>query len=79
MRIAFLNSNRRREGGVETYINTIISALHEAGHEILYDEIDRPLDRASIRLPQGCPHLPGFADKVDDRPVRPVAEMGQAK
>jgi glycosyltransferase involved in cell wall biosynthesis len=56
MRIVFVNWNRRREGGVETYLDTMISALHQAGHDVaLCHEIDAPADRAQIRLPQEAP------------------------
>jgi glycosyltransferase involved in cell wall biosynthesis len=55
MRIAFVNWNRRLEGGVETYLNTIITALHDAGHDVaLCHEIDEPLSRTPIQLPKGA-------------------------
>jgi glycosyltransferase involved in cell wall biosynthesis len=56
MRIGFVNWNRRREGGAETYLDTIMPALHQAGHDVaLCHEIDQPPERAPIRLPQGAP------------------------
>ena len=56
MRIAVVNWNRRREGGVETYLDIIISALHQAGHDIAFcHEIDQPPERSPIRLPQEAP------------------------
>src|SRR5438093_4424913 len=56
MRIAVVNWNRRREGGVETYLDIIISALHQAGHDIAFcHEIDQPPERSPIRLPEGAP------------------------
>src|SRR5882672_11303636 len=52
MRIVFVNSNCRQEGGVETYLNTIIPALRQAGHEVaLCHEWDAPSERAPICLP----------------------------
>src|SRR2546422_386810 len=52
MRIAFLNWNRRREGGVETYLDTIIPAAHNAGHDVSFCyEIDQPRERLSIQVP----------------------------
>src|SRR5579862_9043037 len=56
MRIAIINWNRRLEGGVETYINTLIPALRQAGHDVAFcHEIDQPAERAPIRLPEGTP------------------------
>src|SRR5436309_13334666 len=57
MRIAVVNWNRRREGGVETYLDIILSALHQAGHDIAFcHEIDQPHERSHIRLPEGAPY-----------------------
>ena len=56
MRIAVINSNRRRVGGVETYLNTIIPELSQAGHEIAFwSEVDEPAERERINLPHGAP------------------------
>jgi glycosyltransferase involved in cell wall biosynthesis len=52
MRIAIVNWSRRRVGGVETYLNTIIPELSRAGHEIgFWHEVDEPVDRGQIGLP----------------------------
>jgi glycosyltransferase involved in cell wall biosynthesis len=56
MRIVFVNSNRRREGGVETYLHTIMPALKDAGHEVsLCHELDSLSDRLPISLPPEAP------------------------
>ena len=56
MRVAFLNWNRRREGGVEAYLNIIISAVRNAGHDVAFCyEIDRPQERLPIQVPPDTP------------------------
>ena len=43
-------------GGVETYLNTIIPELAQAGHEMAFwSEVDEPAERAQISLPSGSP------------------------
>jgi glycosyltransferase involved in cell wall biosynthesis len=64
MRIAVVNWSRRRVGGVETYLSTIIPELSRAGHEIAFwHEVDEPFEREQIGLP-------------DNAPAWCVAEMG---
>jgi hypothetical protein len=54
MRIAFANSRGRLEGGVESYLQTIMPALARAGHEVsLCYEFDQPFQRDRINLPAG--------------------------
>jgi glycosyltransferase involved in cell wall biosynthesis len=56
MRIAVVNWSKRRVGGVETYLNTIIPELSRAGHEIAFwYEVDEPLEREQIGLPDDAP------------------------
>src|SRR2546425_533110 len=56
MRIVFVNSSRQREGGVETYLDTVIPALRQAGHEVsLCHEWDLPSGRKAIDLPPDAP------------------------
>jgi glycosyltransferase involved in cell wall biosynthesis len=56
MRIVVINWNRRRIGGVETYLNTIIPELFQAGHEMAFlSEVDEPANRERINLPEGSP------------------------
>jgi glycosyltransferase involved in cell wall biosynthesis len=56
MRIAIINWSRRRVGGVETYLNTIIPELARAGHEMAFcSEVDEPADRELIDLPENSP------------------------
>ena len=56
LRIAVVNWSRRRVGGVETYLNTIIPELARAGHEIAFwCETDDPHERPQIGLPIGAP------------------------
>jgi glycosyltransferase involved in cell wall biosynthesis len=64
MRIALVNWSRRRVGGVESYLNTVIPELIRAGQEVAFwHEVDKPLEREQIRLP-------------DDAPAWCAAEMG---
>lgn len=54
MRIAFVNWTRRKAGGAETYLGLTVAALAEAGHDVAFwHEIDLPLNREPISLPQG--------------------------
>jgi glycosyltransferase involved in cell wall biosynthesis len=56
MRIAVVNWSKRRVGGVETYLNTIIPELSRAGHEIAFwHEVDEPIEREEIGLPEDAP------------------------
>jgi glycosyltransferase involved in cell wall biosynthesis len=56
LRIAIVNWSRRRVGGVETYLSTIIPELSRAGHEIAFwCETEEPTEREQINLPDGAP------------------------
>ncbi len=56
MRIAVANSNRRKVGGAETYLDTVIPALVEAGNDVgLVCEVDTREDRDLIDVPGGGP------------------------
>lgn len=56
MRIAVVNWSKRRVGGVETYLNTIIPELSRDGHDLAFwHEVDEPRERAQIELPHGAP------------------------
>jgi glycosyltransferase involved in cell wall biosynthesis len=56
MRIAIVSWSRRKAGGAETYLETVIPALTSAGNEVAYFcEVDRPADREPIDLPAGTP------------------------
>jgi glycosyltransferase involved in cell wall biosynthesis len=52
MRIAFVNHCRRKVGGAEVYLDSVLTAFARAGHDIawLY-ETDPPSDRELIGLP----------------------------
>jgi len=52
MRIAFVNHSRRKVGGVEVYLDSVLPAFARSGHEVawLY-ESDPPSDRELISLP----------------------------
>ena len=56
MRIAIVNHSRRKIGGAEVYLDVIVPALAQAGHEIacLY-ESDPRNEREIINLPSGSP------------------------
>jgi glycosyltransferase involved in cell wall biosynthesis len=54
VRIAVVNWSRRRVGGVEGYLADVIPALVAAGHDLIFwFEMDRPVDRNAIPLPDG--------------------------
>jgi glycosyltransferase involved in cell wall biosynthesis len=54
MRVAVINWSSRRVGGVEEYISILIPALHRAGHDVMFwHELDVPVDRLRIDVPQG--------------------------
>ena len=56
MRIAIVNWSRRKAGGIETYLNTVIPELDRAGHELAFwHEVDVPAEREPIELPQDAP------------------------
>lgn len=52
MRLALATWSRRRAGGVETYVEHVLAALHRAGHDVaLWFEEDVPSDASPIVLP----------------------------
>lgn len=56
MRIAVVNWSRRRVGGVESYLSTVIPELARDGHTLAFwHEVDEPLERAAIALPADAP------------------------
>ena len=56
MRIVIAYSNRRKIGGVETYIANIIPELSRLGHTLaLLYEVEGPADREQIELPLESP------------------------
>ena len=56
MRIAIVNWSRRRVGGVETHLNSIIPEIARLGHEVAFlSEVDAPVSRERIMLPPGAP------------------------
>ena len=56
MRIAIATWSRRRVGGIETYLGSIIPGLHAGGHDLAFwSELDQPADRLRIALPTGIP------------------------
>lgn len=55
MRIALVNWSSRKVGGIETYLDGILSGLVSAGHEVsLLHERDEPVDRPRVRMPDGA-------------------------
>lgn len=56
MRIAIISWSRREAGGTETYLKRIIPELLRVGHSVAFwYEIDEPVDREQIPLPDGVP------------------------
>jgi glycosyltransferase involved in cell wall biosynthesis len=57
MRIAFVNHNRRKVGGAEVYLDSVIPAFVRAGHEIacLFEDDLAIAGREPITIPDGTP------------------------
>jgi glycosyltransferase involved in cell wall biosynthesis len=56
MRIAIVSWTSRKAGGVESYVERVMSALRAAGHEAgLLCEVNQPANREPIRIPDGSP------------------------
>jgi glycosyltransferase involved in cell wall biosynthesis len=54
MRIAVINGTSRRVGGVETYLETILPGLQQAGMDVgFWHESGEPLNRPAISIPAG--------------------------
>jgi len=54
MRLAFATVTSRRVGGIETYLEALLPAFANLGHEVaLWYESDGPSDRVPITLPAG--------------------------
>ena len=56
MRIGIVTWSARKVGGIETYLDRVLPALHNAGHQVaLLSQVDSPTDRTRICLPDGSP------------------------
>jgi glycosyltransferase involved in cell wall biosynthesis len=56
MRIAILYSTRRKVGGTEAYLESIIAELLKAGHQVaFFHEVDKPKSNEPIALPEEVP------------------------
>ncbi len=56
MRIALVNWSSRKVGGIETYLDMVLSGLADRGnHVALWHEMDRPQNRDRIAVPEGVP------------------------
>jgi glycosyltransferase involved in cell wall biosynthesis len=56
VRIAIVNWTSRRVAGAESYINSVLLQLSTLGHALAYwHEIDGPVDREPIKIPDGVP------------------------
>src|SRR5271163_742851 len=56
MRIALASWNRKKFGGAETYLDSVIPGLAGAGHDLAHlSEVALPDDRAGIGLPINAP------------------------
>ena len=56
VRIVITNWNRRKVGGIETYLSNMIPELRRAGHTLAFwSELDQPADRERIPLPPEAP------------------------
>ncbi len=74
MKIALASWNRKRFGGAETYLETVIPGLVRAGHELAHlCEVALPAERAAIGLPLGAPVWCGDDLGIDEILVRLAA------
>jgi glycosyltransferase involved in cell wall biosynthesis len=56
MRIALISWSRRKVGGAEAYLESVIPELVRTGHTVsFWHESEGPLDRSPIPLPDGVP------------------------
>ena len=57
MRIAFVNHSRRKVGGAEVYLDSVIPAMARAGHQIacLHEDDSEYAEREPIFVPDGTP------------------------
>jgi glycosyltransferase involved in cell wall biosynthesis len=56
MRIGIVTWSARKVGGIETYLDRLLPALHNAGHQVaLLSQVDSPAERKRICLPEGSP------------------------
>jgi hypothetical protein len=56
MRIAIAYWTRRKVGGTEAYLESIIAELVNAGHQVaFFHEVDKPKTNEAINLPEGVP------------------------
>src|SRR5688572_13830071 len=59
-RIAVVNWTRRHAGGIETYIEDLVSELARAGRAVgFWHEGDDPVDRAPLIFPSSVPQWSG--------------------
>jgi glycosyltransferase involved in cell wall biosynthesis len=74
MKIALASWNRKKFGGAETYLDTVIPGLARAGHELAHlCEVALPADRAPIGLPPGAPVWSGEDLGIDESLARLAA------
>ncbi|MBV9958415.1 MAG: glycosyltransferase family 4 protein [Acidobacteria bacterium] len=56
MRLAIINWSNRKVGGAEKYLADVIPELAKLGHTVAFwHEVDEPLERERIALPDGAP------------------------
>jgi glycosyltransferase involved in cell wall biosynthesis len=54
-RVAFVNWTRRQAGGVETYVDFLLSAVAATGCQVaLWTEQDHPVERDCVTVPEGA-------------------------
>src|SRR6185503_8118209 len=54
-RVAFVNWTRRQAGGVETYVDFLLTAVAETGCQVaLWTEQDHPVERDCVAVPAGA-------------------------
>ena len=53
-RVAFVNWTRRQAGGIETYVDFLLSAVAATGCQVAFwTEQDHPVERDPVTVPEG--------------------------
>lgn len=65
-RVAFVNWTRRHAGGIETYVDFLLSAVANCGYEVaLWTEQDSPVDRLPLTVPARASRWCAATDGVE--------------
>ena len=65
-RVAFVNWTRRHAGGIESYVDFLLSAVADCGYEVaLWAEQDSPVDRLPLTVPERASRWCAATDGVE--------------